>query len=149
MSFSRNSSPRNGPRTWKTQYPALFQESMDFVYDRTKGEKAQQLRKLYNNPGYDRSEIARADEFIDAYIGKDYSASLKDIKRWYGKDVDLDSWGFIESPWDKNRYVSGGELVSMGLEAMTDQAYWFARADPGHFDFIFERVMHRGLIEVQ
>ena len=124
----------------------LLQESMEFIFQRTKNEKARRLRDIYKGAGYDKREIARIDEFIDAYIGKDYSIGLKDLKKWYGRDIDLDYWGYIKSPYDNNRYVGGGELVSMGLEVMSENPIWFAQADAGHFDFIFERVMHRGLL---
>ena len=124
----------------------ILRESMEFVYQRTKNEKARRLRDIYKGAGYDKREIARIDEFIDAYIGKDYSLDLKILNKHFGKNFDKDYWGYIESPYDKNKYVGGGELVSMGLEVMSENPIWFANTDAGHFDFIFERVMHRGLI---
>ena len=131
----------------ETANHGILEESLDFVYQRTKNEKARRLKDIYKGYGYDKREIARVDEFIDAYIGKDYSIDLKSLTKHYGKDFDMDYWGYIESPWDEGRYVGGGELVSMGLEVMSENPIWFANTDPGHFDFIFERVMHRGLLD--
>ena len=131
----------------ETANHGILEESLDFVYQRTKNEKARRLKDIYKGYGYDKREIARVDEFIDAYIGKDYSIDLKSLTKHYGKDFDMDYWGYIESPWDEGRYVGGGELVSMGLEVMSENPIWFANTDPGHFDFIFERVMNRGLLD--
>ena len=65
----------------------IFRESMEFIFERTKNEKARKLRDIYKFSGYDKSEIARIDEFIDAYIGKDYSFGLKDLERFLWKEL--------------------------------------------------------------
>lgn len=82
-----------------------------FYERRTKGYNLEWM-----GPGYDRSEVARKDKFIDLYMGKEYVA---------GGD----------------RYAT--EILSMGLDHLYNKTALLARQDPEMFDFIFNVV--RGL----
>ena len=122
----------------------LFQEAVEFIYERTKSEKLRRMRDI-TGIDYHKSEVTREDLFFNPYIGKEYSVEVKHWKRWYGNDdFGNDPLQYVfQSPWDKKKVMFADELVSMGIEAMWSNPYKFILDDEGHFDFIFERVMYR------
>lgn len=84
-------------------FPEIRKLEHEFYNRRTSGEDLQWL-----GHGYDKSEVARFDSFIDPYMGKDYG----------------------------NTENSGYELLSMGLESAFMGSYNMAR-DTEYQDFIF------------
>ena len=122
----------------------VLQDAVDFLYSRVGNEKQRRMRDLTGLP-YDRREVTRPDQFFDPYVGKEYSYSRKGWKRYFG-DEGLEET--VQSPWNKKDIVHGEEVVSMGLQHMWDDAWEFSKLDPGHFDFIFERIMYRNLLDL-
>ena len=120
----------------------ILQDAVDFLYGRVGNDKLEQMRKL-TGLAYDRSEVTRPDLFYNPYVGKEYSARAKLWKKFFGEDSLLSET--VLSPWNKKDIIFGEEVVSMGLESMFADAWEFAQLDVGHFDFIFDRVMNRGL----
>lgn len=57
---------------YETVIPGIKEAEKDFYDRRTAGEKLESLRSLTGNPNYRSDERARKDNFIDAYMGKDY-----------------------------------------------------------------------------
>ncbi len=50
-----------------------------FYERRTKGEKLERLKDLYPIYGYNASEKTRKDQFLDAYMGKDYGGDAYEL----------------------------------------------------------------------
>lgn len=96
-----------------------------FLEARTKGESAQSLRKLTGNSGYKAHEIAKKDNFKHPYTGKIYPRITELQARKYGYTEGLRTT----------------EIASMGLEAMFDDPWQFAKDDPDFFDFIWDVIM--------
>lgn len=94
---------------WEDQNYEAHKAVLEFLDRRTAGESPQWL-----GPGYGRQEVARPDNFIRAYMGKDY----------------VDRQG--------NRYAT--EVVSMGLEYFHSDPHTLATQDPDYFDFIYNLV---------
>jgi SPP1 gp7 family putative phage head morphogenesis protein len=53
--------------------------SIDFLTARTRGEQAKPLRDLTGNTGYGADELARKDQFFEAYVGKDYQRHATEV----------------------------------------------------------------------
>ena len=96
---------------WEHQNPAAHQATLDFLDRRTAGEVPTWL-----GPGYGRQEVARPDNFIRPYMGKDYT-------------------------YRGERYAT--EIVSMGLEYFYSNPADLAARDPDYFDFIYNLVRGR------
>tara|TARA_R110000824_G_scaffold263717_2_gene452521 strand:- start:5933 stop:6808 length:876 start_codon:yes stop_codon:yes gene_type:complete len=58
---------------WIEKHTGWDRESWKWVLKRAKGEKLQQLKKLYPNRSFEDYEWAFEDKFWDAYIGKKYN----------------------------------------------------------------------------
>lgn len=55
------------------------QQALDFLDRRTAGEEPRRLRDITGNRGYGANEVAREDEFIHPYMGKDYGGGFTEI----------------------------------------------------------------------
>lgn len=90
--------------------PDLYDQTQKFHARRTAGEPIQKLRDIYPKSGYDSWETARADQYINAYMGKEYGRQ------------------------------GSSEILSMGLEMFYADPLKLARKDPDYFDFIYSLV---------
>jgi len=77
-----------------------------FFTKRTEADNIEQLSIITGNKSYGRSEVAKKDKFIDAYMGRIYQ----------GKP--------------------NTEILSMGLQMLVDDPYTLATKDPEYFDLI-------------
>lgn len=59
--------------------PGIRQAEQAFYNRRTSGEKTEKLRDVTGNKAYSTSEITRKDNFLDAYMGKDYGGSAYEL----------------------------------------------------------------------
>jgi hypothetical protein len=57
---------------YEDQSTSINSASQNFLANRTYGEAAQKMSDITGHPGYKDYEVARPDEFIRAYTGKDY-----------------------------------------------------------------------------
>jgi hypothetical protein len=57
----------------------LHRRALDYLAQRTKGERLQSLRKLTGKTKYDASERAWPDKFLTPYFGKDYQGRATEI----------------------------------------------------------------------
>ena len=128
----------------------ILQEAVDFMYSRTKGERAQSMRRLTGQP-YGPDELARPDEFFDPYVGLEYKIPLRTYERLARREGDNFAYAndFVISPYNPNEMLIGEEVIPMGLEFMTRSPYHFSKLDPNHFDFILERIMYRDRINIE
>jgi hypothetical protein len=95
-------------------YPYIHQKALEFLEHRTAGEVPKPLAQIFPNSGYDPSEMTTRDKFKHPYIGKRY-------------------------PNDRST-----EVISMGLQYMSEDPELFAKDDPEYFNFIIGVL--RGLI---
>lgn len=59
--------------------PIAKQLSKAFIIKRRNSDKTQTLRKLTGNRGYDSSERAWPDDFLDPYVGKEYPDGITEV----------------------------------------------------------------------
>lgn len=107
--------------------PSVHKKAVDFYNRRTQGQPLERLdgkgnaltpeqiraSKMKNASGYAEHEVTRPDDFIDKYMGKDYSV--------YNASGTMDST----------------EIISMGIEYMIKDPQDFATKDPDYFDFMY------------
>jgi len=55
------------------------QACLDFVRDRTEGEKAVRLKDLFPRSKYRANEVTKVDKFISPYVGKDYDGRFTEV----------------------------------------------------------------------
>lgn len=92
--------------------PKMLENSKAFLEYRTKGESAQSLNKLTGRRGYSSNEIAKKDNFFEAYCGKMYGGS------------------------SSYRTADATELMSMGAQRLFTDPKGFAKEDREYFDFV-------------
>ena len=95
----------------ETHDPAIHQKLLAFYGRRTAGEQAQPLSLLTGNPAYNAWEVARKDQFLEPYMGKEY--------------------------FDPSGSQYATELLSMGMEMLYNKTAELASGDPDMFDTIF------------
>lgn len=114
-----NMTTSTGPKTvvhelghWlENNNPAVRDAAYRFLERRTQGEPDRWLGDITGVRSYGRSERAKADRFISAYMGKQY--------------------------FDRSGRRYGSEILSMGLEMFYSDPVKLARQDPEYFDFIY------------
>ena len=119
--------------------PERMRESAEFLYRRTKGEKAKKMSSWTGNSAYKNSEKAWKDDFDEVYTGKDYRWNYGTTS--VGKAEQYTNNTLIKDPRKSKRLVYGTEISSMGLQWMAKDPFGFSQKDPDFFDFIYERVM--------
>ena len=78
---------------WEGRSVKNLQQSVDHLYNRTKGEKLQTMAKATGNTAYASTEKTRPNKFFNAYAGKDYS------EHWPPQTVaNLNAKGFTYVP---------------------------------------------------
>lgn len=88
------------------QNDKVKQAALDFFNRRTKGLSDEPLSNF--GSGYDRSEMCKPDDFMDAYCGK------------------------VPTP------LGATEIISMGVQYMYENPLRFATEDPEHFTLIYD-----------
>ena len=120
----------------------LLQDAVDFLYYRTKDYDLVKLSDAYPGHGYGAGEVTRVDEFLHPYMGKEYSSPRRYAKRNWGEHST-----FVQSPYNVDDIIAGEEIVSMGIQYIFENSIILAQRDPEYFDFIFNKVMYRGLFD--
>jgi SPP1 gp7 family putative phage head morphogenesis protein len=59
--------------------PAVGRRAKRFLAARTAGKSPKRLAEIYGNKGYEASEVAVEDSFIEPYMGKQYSGPYSEI----------------------------------------------------------------------
>ncbi len=95
--------------------PDIGRKAQEFLVRRTTTNGARDnLVKLNSfNPAYRPQEVTRPDKFENEYTGKSYSANGK---------------------------VYATEIMSMGLQALSERPVSFAKADPDFFEFVLDTI---------
>lgn len=99
------------------QNPTVLRNAVKFYKQRTRGQKAVTLNKLYKTEGYDKSEVSKPDKFVSKYMGKVYYKGT-------------------------NR-IQATELISMGLEKMSQSPTQLAIKDPHYFSMVYDSMRGR------
>lgn len=89
-------------------FPSLIQAEHDFYEYRTQGENLEWL-----GPGYGRHETTRRDNFVDPYMGKDYSGRAYEIFSMGAESVLSSSYNIAEHDPEYLNFISG-LLVTIG-----------------------------------
>jgi hypothetical protein len=101
-------------------FPEINELSQNFLKNRTEGDPSVQLNELLPDVGYDDTEIVRADNFMNPYIGKIYGATTSEVLSM--------GMGYLMS--------------AMDMANMYEQ-------DPEYFGYILSVVSGRGLPPVR
>lgn len=93
--------------------PEMLFNSLAFLEKRTKGEKAESLKKITGNSAY-KGEYAKKDGFFDPYCGKIYATD----------------------GLNTTALSTASEIMSMGVEKLFTNPKEFAKLDREYFDFV-------------
>ena len=114
-----------------------LQESVDFLYRRTKGEALESLQKIY--PDMSPYERGRPDKFFEAYAGKLYGRHSGKVKSPYASDQTS----------ARPVYIVGTEILSLGIEHLIKNMGVFLpglSGEPNHGDTDYLRFVLRFLL---
>ena len=100
--------------------PETTKRISQFLKRRAGKERLSSMSKL-GGDNYHSDELAVKDEFITPYIGKYYAPGMP-------TEGDLPDWDRIQA----------SEVLSMGLQYMSEDPVKFAQKDPEMFDLIFD-----------
>lgn len=100
--------------------PETTKRISQFLKRRAGKERLSSMSKL-GGDSYHSDELGVKDEFITPYIGKYYAPGMP-------SEGDLPDWGRIQA----------SEVLSMGLQYISEDPVKFAQQDPEMFDLIFD-----------
>lgn len=100
--------------------PETTKRISQFLKRRAGKERLSSMSKL-GGDSYHSDELGVKDEFITPYIGKYYAPGMP-------AEGDLPDWGRIQA----------SEVLSMGLQYISEDPVKFAQQDPEMFDLIFD-----------
>ena len=110
-----------------------------FLSYRTRGEKAQQLNKVFPNSGYDDWEVGKKDKFDEVwkrFVRRDNYNNRSDRRLLPSELANLDRATNRKAFYTGKEYNNASEILSMGLQLLYEDPVTFARHDLEYFKFI-------------
>ena len=110
-----------------------------FLSYRTRGEKAQQLNKVFPNSGYDDWEVGKKDKFDEVwkrFVRRDNYNNRSDRRLAPSELANLEGEANRKAFYTGKEYNNASEILSMGLQLLYEDPVTFARYDLEYFKFI-------------
>ena len=106
---------------------------------RTRGEKAQQLNKVFPNSGFDDWEVGKKDKFDEVwkrFVRRHNYGNQSDRRLTPSDLTNLDRETNRKAFYTGKEYKNASEILSMGLQLLYEDPVTFARYDREFFKFI-------------
>ena len=110
-----------------------------FLSYRTRGEKAQQLNKVFPNSGFDDWEVGKKDKFDEVwkrFVRRHNYGNQSDRRLTPSDLTNLDRETNRKAFYTGKEYKNASEILSMGLQLLYEDPVTFARYDREFFKFI-------------